>query len=106
MGPQPAPMRVAIGKNLTSNHLIICITKHTNGTRFLVNAAKAIKQQSTAISAKSAFGPSRAVIPIKRLLGGQIKDFIRNRGQRTPSKTRNLETIAAMADQCLTQWVS
>ena len=65
-----------------------------------------IKQQSTEISAKSTFGPRRAVIPAKRLLGGQVKAFIGNRGRRTLAKTANLETITAMADQCLTQWVS
>ena len=30
MGAQPIPMRVAIGKNLASNHQIIGIIKHAN----------------------------------------------------------------------------
>ena len=55
-----------------------------------------IKQQSTEISAKSTFGPRRAVIPAKRLLGGQVKAFIGNRGRRTLAKTGNLGTITAM----------
>ena len=44
-------------------------------------------------------------MPAKRLLGGQVKAFIRKRGRRTLANTGNLETITAMADQCLTQWV-
>ena len=89
MGLKPVPMRVGIGENLANNHEIIGIIKHANGNRFLGNAVYAIKQQNTVISAKSPFSPSGAVILAKRLLGGQVKAFIRNRGRRTPAKTGN-----------------
>jgi hypothetical protein len=40
------------------------------------------------------------------LLGGQVKAFIQNLSRRVPAKSGNLETITAMADQCLTQWIT